>query len=99
MASGLPVVAFDCAAAAQTIRDGESGRLVCSGDEDGFAAAALELACDAAARATLGAAARAQAQRHDWPGVVRRFEAVLVRAIDRDARLGTPQESLHAALP
>jgi glycosyltransferase involved in cell wall biosynthesis len=98
MASGLPVVAFDCAAAAQTIRDGESGRLVASGDEDGFAATTLELACDANTRAALGAAARVQALRHDWAGVVRRFEAVLVRAIDRDARLVTLTTPAHAAL-
>ncbi len=92
MASGLPVVAFDCAAAAQTIRDGESGRLVPGSDEAGFAAAVLELALDADARAAIGAAARAQALRHDWAGVVRRFESVLVRAIERDAR-----PRLHAA--
>jgi glycosyltransferase involved in cell wall biosynthesis len=96
MASGLPVVAFDCAAAAQNIRDGESGRLVTSGDDDGFATAALALARDASARAVLGRAARAQALRHDWAGVVRHFEAVLVRAIDHAAAAPI---LLSAALP
>jgi glycosyltransferase involved in cell wall biosynthesis len=98
MASGLPVVAFDCAAAAQNIRDGESGRLVASGDDDRFAAAALELTSNASERAALGRAARAQALRHDWDGVVRRFEAVLVRAIDFELmRLRATTQSAPAA--
>jgi glycosyltransferase involved in cell wall biosynthesis len=82
MASGLPVVAFDCAAAAQTIRNGHSGCLADAGDDEAFIAAAAMLADDATARATFGQRARAEALRHDWSGVVGRFEAELVRAID-----------------
>jgi glycosyltransferase involved in cell wall biosynthesis len=82
MASGLPVVAFDCAAAAQTIRDGHSGCLVAAGDDDAFVAATAVLADDTAARTALGRNARTEALRHDWPGVVGRFEAELVSAIE-----------------
>jgi glycosyltransferase involved in cell wall biosynthesis len=94
MASGLPVVAFDCAAAAQTIRDGHNGRLADAGDDEAFIAAAASLADNAAARAAIGQRARAEALRHDWSGVVGRFEAELVQAID-----GSPSPSSSGALP
>jgi glycosyltransferase involved in cell wall biosynthesis len=81
LASGLPVVAFDCAAAAQTIRNGDNGCVVAAGDDEAFIAAASSLAGNGAARATLGQRARAEALRHDWSGVVGRFEAELVGAI------------------
>jgi glycosyltransferase involved in cell wall biosynthesis len=81
MASGLPVVAFDCAAAAQTIRDGDNGCVVAAGNDEAFIAAAARLAADPAARTPLGQRARAEALRHDWSGVVGRFEAELVGAI------------------
>jgi glycosyltransferase involved in cell wall biosynthesis len=82
MASGLPVVAFDCAAAHQLIESGVDGRLAATGDDEAFVQSACALAADAAARAAMGLAARAKALRHDWPGVVARFEGVLARAID-----------------
>jgi glycosyltransferase involved in cell wall biosynthesis len=81
MASGLPVVAFDCAAAAQTIHDGDNGCVVAAGAQEAFIAAANALAEDVDRRFALGRRARAEALRHDWSGVVGRFEAELVGAI------------------
>jgi glycosyltransferase involved in cell wall biosynthesis len=82
MASGLPVVAFACAAAQQLIEPGVDGCLAPIDDEQAFIRAAHALCVDAAARSAMGRAARAKALRHDWHGVVARFEAVLARAID-----------------
>ncbi len=83
MASGLPVVAFDYAAAAQMIRPGEQGVLVPLGDGDEFVRAALALAGSRACRQALGEAARRRAQAQDWDSVVSRFEAELWLAMRR----------------
>jgi glycosyltransferase involved in cell wall biosynthesis len=77
LASGLPVVAFDDAAAAQLVRSGESGRLVAVGDEAAFVQATVALAGDATARARMSARARQSASTLGWDGVVARFETVL----------------------
>jgi glycosyltransferase involved in cell wall biosynthesis len=82
MASGLPVVAFDCAAAAQLIVADRSGRLVPADAPEAFVAAAAALAIDAEARTRFGRAARERALQFDWHGVVKRFESVLTQVID-----------------
>lgn len=94
MASGLPVVAFDCAGAAQIITDGEHGVRVPLGDARAFVAAALALAFDPARRERLGRGARERALRLDWGTTVERFEAVLhavVRDGDAAAALALPR--------
>lgn len=80
MASGLPVVAFDHAAAGQWIDSGRNGVLAADTRAVSFAAAALALGSDAAARAALGAAARETAIGMAWTSTVARFESVLLRA-------------------
>lgn len=77
MASGLPVVAFDHAAAAQLIRSGDNGLLARCDDVPAFVNAALELAADPERRRILGARARRSACALDWDLIVARFEAVL----------------------
>ena len=74
MASGLPVLAFEHAAAAQLIRHGHDGLLVGLGDEAGFIEAAFRAAGDRSALSRIGAAARDSASALDWSGVVERFE-------------------------
>jgi glycosyltransferase involved in cell wall biosynthesis len=81
MASGLPVLAFDYAAAAQLIRSGENGLLVSFGDSAAFVRAAAELAIDAPHRRSMGRLARESARMLDWDGVVLRFEAVLAQVM------------------
>jgi len=78
MASGLAVLAFNDAAAAQLIRSDENGCLVEVGDTAGFVRAAQALAADAARRTRLGQAARVSMGALDWDGVAARFEAVLL---------------------
>ena len=82
LASGLAVVSFDCAAAAEHVTDGVSGRLADPGDEAGFIAAACDLAQTPLALAGYGVAAIAAARRATWDDVLGRFEARLVDTVD-----------------
>lgn len=95
MASGLPVVAFDTAAAGMHVRSHQSGYLVPLGVTDAFMQAAITLATDAGLRQRLGCAARLTAQRLDWPRVLERFEAALIAihdaATNREAYHGDPR--------
>jgi glycosyltransferase involved in cell wall biosynthesis len=89
MASGLPVVAFDYAAAAQLIRQDVSGALVPLGDRAAFVSNAVALACDADRRRRLGAAARTVSESLGWEAVIGHFEqalsAVIAKAVPRTA--------------
>lgn len=76
MASGLPVLAYRNAAAAELIVDGRNGRSVLPGDEQAYIAGARELAAAPAARAAFGRAARAAMLHRSWAHVVDSFEAV-----------------------
>jgi glycosyltransferase involved in cell wall biosynthesis len=82
LASGVPVVAFDYAAASQIVQPGRTGLLVPFGDSAAFVVQALALAADADARAAMGPAAHASTRRLTWDSVVARFEAVLREVID-----------------
>lgn len=55
----VPSVAYDVGGVGEVVRDGETGRLVASGDEAGAADAVLSLLRDPAERERLGEAARA----------------------------------------
>jgi glycosyltransferase involved in cell wall biosynthesis len=85
LASGLPVVAYDYAAAAQLVRDGVNGLLAPCGDAAAFIAAALRLADDGALRAALRDAARASVEHLDWEPIVQHLEAAFEQAIRRHA--------------
>ena len=81
MASGLPVVAFARAAAAELIHDGINGRLVPTHDRAGFIATATALAGDAQQRRCIGAAARQSVARLGWPSVISAFEDTLLELV------------------
>ena len=86
MASGLAVVAYDYAAAAELIRDGENGLLAPFGRADAFIAAGLQAATDPVRRAALRLRARESVARLDWQRVVEDLAGVLdavVRAHER----------------
>jgi glycosyltransferase involved in cell wall biosynthesis len=74
LASGLPVVAFDYAAAARFIKHGENGWLVPFGDHAAFIAAAVHVAGDSALRARLSPAARRTAEGISWDFVIDQLE-------------------------
>jgi glycosyltransferase involved in cell wall biosynthesis len=83
LASALPVVAFDCAAASEHVLDGSSGRIALPGDETAFVAAVHELAlAGPQTLAPMRAAAVAAARRAGWDEVLQRFEARLEDTVD-----------------
>ncbi len=84
LASGVPVASFDCAAAAEHIADGVSGRLAPPGDEAAFMAAARDLAEAHVAShdAPMRAAAVDAARRAAWSDVLSRLESRLVESVD-----------------
>lgn len=77
MASGLCVVAFDQAAAAEAVRDGEHGLLVAPGDDRAFIDAAVTLAGQPARWEALGGKARERALGFSWDAVNDCFSAAL----------------------
>lgn len=80
LASGLPCVCFDHAAAGHLLQGGQAGILVDTRRPQDFAAALREIALDDGRRQAMGEAARQLALREDWQGIVQRFEALLHRA-------------------
>ncbi len=82
LASGLPVLAFDCAAAAEHVADGLSGRIAVPGDEAGFIAEAATLAVDPASLRPMRDAAVGAARRATWDEVLERFESRLQETVD-----------------
>ena len=95
MASGLAVVAYDCAAAEEVIRHGENG-LTAPVDNDGeFVALAAALAGRREQQRRLGRAAAARAAQLSWNAIVDRFESVLLRlAMTQPARADSPAGAL-----
>jgi glycosyltransferase involved in cell wall biosynthesis len=79
MASGLPVLAYDHAAAGQLVDHGGSGLLAPAGDDTRFVALAAELAADAARARGWGEVGRRTALACQWDRVVAQVE-VLMRA-------------------
>jgi glycosyltransferase involved in cell wall biosynthesis len=68
MAAGLAVVASDAGEIAGLVRHEQTGLLCPPGDAVALAGTLLRLARDPGARARLGVAARAEAERHSWAG-------------------------------
>ena len=83
MASGLPVLAFHRAAAAELIDQGVNGRTVHEEDEQAFVHTAVALAQDVTQRKALGRQARLRAQAQDWALVLDHIEAVLATVIQQ----------------
>jgi glycosyltransferase involved in cell wall biosynthesis len=85
MASGLPVVAFNYAAAAELISHGEDGWLAPCQDAAAFVQHAVNAAQDLARCRQMGERARQRAQALDWPSIVMRFEDALAGVMQRQA--------------
>ena len=81
MASGLPVLAYRSAAAAELISDGVNGQLVPPGDESAYLTAALGLVAQRACLPEMAAAARYTMLPRNWGNVVERFEIVAREAM------------------
>lgn len=83
MASGLPVLAFDVAAAGEWIAHGRSGWLVRAGDGEAYRAQAMTLATNAQALRTVGNCARVQVSGNDWQQVAGQVEGLWSDLLDR----------------
>jgi len=81
MASGLAVVAFDCAAAGQLVRHGHNGLLARVGDEVGFCGTAARLAGALGEARALGSEARLAALKLDWGRIAREVEGEYLAAM------------------
>ncbi len=81
MASGLAVVAYRSAAAAELIVDCGNGRVATPGDETAFVAALGDLAMDDGGWRRMGHAARAAMLPLGWDGVIGRLDAVMREAV------------------
>jgi glycosyltransferase involved in cell wall biosynthesis len=92
MASGLPVVAFRDAAAAELISSGENGRTIKPGNVVDFIATAQELAASRDLRLRLGRAARQRALQQAWPQLIEQ----LVTLFHQTARRGAAEVARHA---
>lgn len=78
LASGLAVVAYDQAAAAQHIRHGHNGALAMPGDEEAFIDSACWLLEDQETLRRVRLNARQHAGRQGWPAIVEQFETYLL---------------------
>lgn len=81
MASGLAVVAFDYAAAAEVIEQGQSGLLVPFKDDEAFVGHVVEIARNAALRLHMRSQAREVIQRSDWGTIITQIESVMKQAL------------------
>jgi glycosyltransferase involved in cell wall biosynthesis len=89
MSSGLPVLAYRHAAAAELIRSGENGQLIEPGAEDDFQRAALQLAQMHTLRAQMGQEARITAMGQAWPLIFQKTEKIFRQVIqDHAPQLG-----------
>lgn len=79
-ASGLAVIAYDQAAAAQHIRHGHNGALAMPGDEQAFIDAADWLLEDRESLRRIRLNARQHAGKQAWSMIIERFEALLIEA-------------------
>ncbi len=91
MASGLPVIAFDYAAAAEVISSGYSGVLAPMSDPLAFTRSAVALAGDASLRRAMGERARLTACSLGWDSVIARFESSLGSVVRRSELAASAQ--------
>ena len=94
MASGLPVLAFDHAAASELITSGENGLLIRFGNSAAFVDTAAGLVGKRQWLQYMGDRAHKRVAALDWEQVVLRFEQVLRRTIDEAQQPGQRVASL-----
>lgn len=98
LASGLGVVAYDCAAAADLIEDGRNGCLAAAGDANAFVKAALRLAANAGELSRIRGEAAPSVAHLDWERIHDRFVETLRQRIAAHRRRRFAAEALIAAL-
>lgn len=78
-AHGLPTIGGDVAGARDSVAQGETGLLIDPADHLAVAGAASQLLGDRTRARQMGEAGRAFAERHAWPQIAARVEALLRR--------------------
>lgn len=91
LASGLAVVAFGYAAAAETIRHDQNGWLAPKGDTSAFAALAAAAVAERSRAQAVGERARESALQLGWDPVVRQLETLLEIAACVTPMSGNPE--------
>ncbi|MCE8053446.1 glycosyltransferase family 1 protein [Halomonas daqingensis] len=90
MASGLAVVAYRHAAAAELIDSGVNGVTVPAGNTEAFRDAAVALCQQPARYAQMGRAAQLRSQVCRWPAIADKFLSVLEQALEIDHETTRP---------
>ena len=83
LASGLAVLAYDYAAAAELIRHGENGLLAPPGDSDAFVRRAVDLAADAQLAQRLRCSARESTRSLDWMRICSQVESIWQHLVEQ----------------
>lgn len=81
LASGIPVLAFDCAAAKDWVQTGMNGWLVSENNHDGFAAQAVSVLKQPLVLDQVTQSTRQQVIHLDWSQIAEQVEIVLLDAI------------------
>jgi glycosyltransferase involved in cell wall biosynthesis len=81
LASGIPVLAFDCAAARDWVQTGINGWLVAESNPEGFAAQAVDIFNSKDALDQITQSTRQQVVHLDWDQIAEQVESVLWDAI------------------
>ena len=81
LASGTPVLAFDCAAASELVRSGHNGWLVPADREALYIATALEIVRDPTRVMAMRKATRQSVLELDWLQIVLRVERIFLQAL------------------
>lgn len=97
LASGLPVIGFDYAAAAERVRVGYNGWLAALGDDVGFIDAAVRVGSDAGLRQTLALNARDSVVDADWGVIARELAAVVENVVQAHESRLAPTASVAGA--
>jgi glycosyltransferase involved in cell wall biosynthesis len=97
LASGLPVLAYDYAAAAQLIANGVNGWRAPFGNAPEFLRLARQLGADPAGLRAMSQAARARAEQLGWAGIVAALEEVYNGLVDAQQGFASAQIATQPA--
>jgi glycosyltransferase involved in cell wall biosynthesis len=81
LASGLPVLAFDCAAATDWVKQGVNGWLVSEAEPEAYVSTAMKVAMNPELLTQVASSTRSQVSQLDWDQISEQVEAVFEKAI------------------
>ncbi len=96
LASGLALLAFDYAAAAELVRHGDNGLLAPRGDDEAFVRRATDLAASPQLVARLRQQARLSTQALDWNRICSQVEAIWYHLVEQQLQAARPIRQVPA---